>query len=443
MNNMKTHRTAPFSSKRGSALLTAILLATVSALAIGSFVRLTSHELRLSNLQFYANESLNLAEAALEEGLYALNAHDWREWAIEGDTARISVRDIPVGRAVHGSFHALIENRRDDPVITAEGRVTASSGLTTVKQVQITLRKRSYFANGITARQTISFSGGNAYVDSYRSSEGPFSSTRRRDRGTVASVSVTSDAINLGNGHVWGYVFTGGEEPNVRQGTILGESSPSGITIDPDRIARDFTAEFPMPVDPPKNMAEEHYPTIRETMTLGTPFATEPTIITAGSISLQQDLNIVGPVILIVDGDVSFSGSGGLNIGLDAANLENASLRLYVYGDFSISGKGMGNLTRVPANLAIFGMNPTHQHFDLGGNARWEAAVYAPNANLRLNGGGNEGHMSGAVVGKNVTINGGSKFHYDEDLVDFTDAFGFALDTWQELLRAEDRIHFN
>lgn len=428
--------------KRGGVLLTAIMFAAVGALTIGSFIKLTSHELRLSNIQFYSNESLNLAEAGLEEGLYALNSLDWREWTVDGQTATLSVTGIPVGAAVTAEFSARVENRLGEPTITAEGRINTRSALSSTKQVRITLRKRTYFANGITARESIVFSGGNAYVDSYLSSLGPYSDLLRRDRGTVASVSVTADAITLGNGHVWGYVFTGGSDPDVRQGTILGENSPAGATVDSNRIARDFSAEFPLPLDPPRGVAVAHYPTIGSGLTLGTPGATDPTVITVGSIKMSEDLNIIGPVIMIVDGNISFSGSGGLNVGFSQLNAENASLRVYAYGDFSISGKGMGNLTRMPENLAIFGMNTIDQSFSLGGNARWEAAVYAPNGDLKLNGGGNDGHMSGAVVGRNVVINGGSKFHYDEDLIDFTDAFGFAMDTWEELLGA-NRIEFH
>lgn len=423
-------------TNRGTVLLVAIVFAAVSAVTVGSFIKLAHHELRMSNIQFYSNESVNLAEAGLEEALHALNYHLWQDWQRSGDEARYSARDLNLGRGATGEFHALIENRSTDPVVTAEGKVTSASGLTSTRQIRITLRKRTYFANGITSRYTITFSGGNAHVDSYFSSEGPFSSTRRRDRGNVASVSVETDAIELGNGHIWGYVFTGGEWPDVRNGSIRGEDTPSDISIDTNRIARDFSAEFPFPKDPPPHTV--YYEKINSGMSLGTPGATEPTVIKVGSIKMQDDLQIQGPVILIVEGNASFSGSGGLTV----QDEPNARLRVYINGDFSISGKGMGNETRIPENLVIFGMNDTHQSFDLGGNARWEAAVYAPNANLKLNGGGNDGHMSGAVVGKNVTINGGSKFHYDENLADFTDAFGFALDDWQELTRAEDRIVF-
>jgi hypothetical protein len=452
-------------SRKGGVLLTAVIFATISALTIGSFIKLANHELRLSNVQFYSNECINLAEAGLEEALHALNFYNWNGWSVTPDTGRLSVYDVPLGRAATGEFHVLVENRRGDPLVTAEGRVTAGSGLTTTKQVQITLRTRSYFANGVTAREQITFAGGNPQVDSYFSSQGPFTSERRRDRGTVASIYVGTDPIELGNGHIWGYVFTGGQPPRIRNGTILGEDShtkqlTNSGRVDPSRITRDFSAEFPEPLAPPGpsipgiptsdgqfvNVGPYILTGIGSSRDLGTPFRdpSEPEVYhVMGNISLQSDLNILGPVILVVHGNVSIGGSGGLNVGTSAANPENALLRVYAYNDFKITGNGMGNATRIPANLVIFGMNPVHQSFDLGGSARWEAAIYAPNADLDLNGGGSEGHMSGAVVGKNVKLNGNSKFHYDEDLAAFTDAFGFALDTWRELIRIEDRIVFN
>lgn len=421
---------------KGGIILTAIIFSVISAVVVGSFLRLTSHEMRLSNIQFYSNESLNLAESGLEEGLYALNFTNWDGWETDGSSATLSVTGIPIGAGATGDYHVLVEDRFDDPTVTAEGKVSAGSGLDSTKQVQISLRRRSYFVNGITSRESVTFSGGNAHVDSYRSSEGPFSSDRRRDRGAVASISVETDAIELGNGHVWGYVFTGGSEPDVRNGTILGEDSPDGITIDRERIAYDFSAEFPVPRDPPPYSLL--IPAITENTTLGVPGSETALVVRTNNVNLNnRELTIDGPVILIVDNDVNMSGnSGGLTV------TETGSLRIYIGEDFSVTGKGMGNLTRLPDRLIVFGTNETHQTFSLGGNARWEAGIYAPNADLELNGGGNEGHMSGAVVGKNVTIVGGSKFHYDEDLTHFSDGFGFAMDTWQELL-GSNRIEFN
>lgn len=439
---MKNHNLSPRasrSSSRGGVLIVAIVFSAISALTVGSFIRLAHHELRLSNTQFYTNEAINLAEAGLEEALHALNFKTWSGWHTNGGTARFSSKDIPIGRAATGEFYILVIDRNDDPIVTAEGRVTSSSGLTTSRQIRISLREISYFANGITARNSIIFSGGNPNVDSYDSREGPYHPSRRRDRGTVASVSVKTDAIQLGNADIWGYAFTGGEDPDVRNGTIRGEDTPSGVKIDQNRIARDFSSDFPFPRQPPA--PDYSYDSIGDGMTLGTPTpeGEDPvwTVVETNSISLTQELEIDGPVILIIHGNARFSGgNGGLTV------TENGNLRVYAYNDFTVTGQGMGNRTQDPSKLVIFGMNTVHQEFGLGGNAQWEAAIYAPNANLDLNGGGNSGHMSGAVVGKNVKLNGNSKFHYDEALADFTDAFGFAMDSWTEVKRS-DWVMFN
>lgn len=431
-----------FRSRKGGVLLISIMFSTISLIVVGSFIKLANHEMRLSNIQFYSNESINLAEAGLEEALHALNFRSWSSagWDRSDNRARLSVRDLAIGRAAKGEFHVLVENLDGHPLVTAEGRVQSASGLSSTKQIQITLRERSYFANGITARDRIIFSGGNAHVDSYNFRlDGPYDGGRKRDNGSVASSSVGTDAISVGNGHIWGYVFTGGADPNVRQGSIRGADTPADLLIDPDRIATDFTAEFPAAKPPPSADEENQIERISGGTVLGDPNTPEGefTVIEVGSIKVggSDAITIAGPVILVIHGNADITGTGGLNV------TQNGNLRIYAYSDFSVSGGGMGNETRDPSKFVIFGMNDHHQEFNLGGNASWEAAVYAPNASLDLNGGGSSGHMSGAVVGKDVKLNGGSKFHYDESLSDFKDAFGYAMDDWAEL-SVEDRIVF-
>ena len=428
--------------KGGGVLLVAVMFTVISAVTVAGFIRLAHHELRLSNLQFYTNESLNLAEGGLDEALYALNHTWWTGWDVDGETARMAVRDIGIGRAAVGRFHVQVDERDSmAPIVTAFGETIAGSGLTTAKQVRISLRKRSYFANTITARYYIDFSGNNARVLSYRSSEGPAGQAPERDSGIVASVWVGADAVDLNNADVWGYVFTGGEEPNVGpHGTILGEDSPAGVKIDPERVARDYTSEFPVALDPPPT--DVYLPPITETLVLPRPeeahITDRPVVYSVDRVNLQgRTLSIDGNVILVAADNIDISGRGIMEV------KENSSFRLYAYQRIRITGQGgMQNETRIPSNMVIFGMNTLHQDFDLGGNAAWEAGIYAPNADIALNGGGNSGRMAGGVVGKNVVLNGGSIFYGDEDLAGFTEGFGFAMDEWTDLPRQE-WIDFN
>ncbi|MEX2380991.1 MAG: hypothetical protein WD490_01280 [Opitutales bacterium] len=515
MTTTRNRPESPFAQKKGGILLIAIIFSTISLLTIGSFITLTNHELRLSNNQFYTNQSLNLAEAGLDEAMHLLNAKNDTGWTEAGADMTLSVPDIAIGRGATGRFDVLVEDWEGEPVVTSEGSVTAGSGLTTTKQVRMTLRRRSYFANGLTARCKIIFKGGNSIVQSFRSSDGnPGDLSIRRDRASVATVSVEPDIISLGNGHVWGYVFTGGQPPRMGPGgTVQGEDSEE-YPIDWNRIGMDFTSTFPRALDPPGQTAEEDKPkvhlteleawidekkaeeklpfwrdpddyiepgnyaiasaydpdnpayhevylgTISSSTIIGVPAGSapedsdpptlSPLVVYADSINLTGgDLTIVGPVILVVSGDIKFSGGARLVIGFNRMNTEGASLLLYASSDVTVSGSGgMVNRTEIPNNLAIFGMGAEaadcsfSQEFGLGGNAKWSALVYAPNADITMNGGGSDGIMSGAVVGVNITITGGSNFWYDEDVEAFLNGFGFGMESWEEVPKL-DRISFN
>ncbi len=60
------------------------------------------------------------------------------------------------------------------------------------------------------------------------------------------------------------------------------------------------------------------------------------------------------------------------------------------------------------------------QTIGISGNGPLDATVYAANAKLRVKGGGANGQVSGAVVANNLSLVGGSKFHYNEALADTT-----------------------
>lgn len=498
---MKTHkeRSRPaFASKKGSVLITAAIFSTISIVTIASFLKLANHELRLSNNQFYTNQSLNLAEAGLDEAMHLLSSENTSGWTVSDGDARFTAGSIAIGRGATGTFDVLVEDWEGTPIVVAEGRVTSGSGLTATKQVKMSLRPRSYFANGITARCHVVFKGGVSYVESYRSSEGFVGEANyiRRDRAAVATTRFEEDSLDVGNGHIWGYAFTGGGPIKVGpHGTVRGEDSdPTGPNVDPKRVARDFTAIFPRaepppdptdPVDEPavevpnidawlaangisrtsdqyvdssnldRGTYQANYGTINSSTILGIPegshsVASGRMVVYADRIDMPGGvIQVVGPVTLVVAGEMKTAGGAEIRIGFDSANKEGADLRIYSYGGISVTGSGgMKNFTRLPNNLAIFGMAADQdmclhsQTFTLGGNGSWEAVVYAPNADITLSGGGTDGFMAGAVVGMSVKINGGSMFHYDEDTEAFLRGFGFAMESWEEVPKI-DRISLN
>lgn len=79
------------------------------------------------------------------------------------------------------------------------------------------------------------------------------------------------------------------------------------------------------------------------------------------------------------------------------------------------------------------------QTISISGNGQLNAVVYAPNSNVSINGGGSSGQVSGAVVANNISLVGGSKFHYDEALADMNEGNPYGLGAWRELTTATAR----
>lgn len=425
--------------KRGSVLMVTVILSAIMAVVIGSFVRLAHHENRQANLAFYANNSLNLAEGGVEQALHALNYEDWGNWTQSGGVALMDPIELDLGHNQTGIIQVKIRNYENEPIVIAEGRTVLPNRPSVTKQVEVHLSRRSLFANGITSRRGARFSGGNAHVDSYSSSLGPPSSVNRNDNGSVASVSVETDAVDLSNSTIYGYVATGGSMPTVGpNGRIYGEDTPSGVDIDPTRIALDFASDFPE-VEAP-TAYHEWIPNINSTTFLGdaTTDPDTPKVYRVGNIDLSghASLQIVGPVVLHVTGNVHVRGNAFIQVA------STGKAEFYIDNDFDIGGNGIVNATTTPANLLIYGTSPFEQNISLHGNATLQAAVYAPNANISMEGGGGSGTMAGAIVGNRVNITGNYRFHYDEDLAEFGPDRDYRMDHWREIHVVADRVEF-
>lgn len=435
--------------KRGSILVVTAIFGAAVTLALGSFIALAVNNLKLGNRSFQLNGSLNLCESGIEHALYSLSNSSWSGWSAHAsgsDNKVYSVVDIDLGQGMKGKFKVVVFNVSTSPTprIVSEGTVTPPVGRPVTKQVEVQVRRRSHWANGLVARDTIKFSGGNASVDSYISDDANYSTAglyvyaKRRDRGTAGSVSVTTDAISLSNADIWGFVATGGAQPQTGpNGTVLGADSPvvgdpDYHNIDPDRVATDFSANFD-PVVAPTSF-DATYIDITGNADIGTA-GTGITVRAANMTNTNnKTINIYGDVTMVVANVVDIKGSLVIQ--------PNSSLTLYVGGDLEVGGTGVVNHSGLPEKLIIYGTASTvgGQTIFLHGNGALHAAVYAPNAVLELKGGGNSGEMSGSAVAHSVKITGNYAFHYDEALAKLGAGNPFSISRWRELVQAGEFV---
>jgi len=102
--------------------------------------------------------------------------------------------------------------------------------------------------------------------------------------------------------------------------------------------------------------------------------------------------------------------------------------------DASIAGNNTENSDGTADSFSFYGL-PTCTNVSFSGNAKYTGTIYAPDAALNLNGGGNEIiDFTGASITKTAKLNGHFSFHYDEALRRSGPFRGYIINGWFELV---------
>ena len=114
------------------------------------------------------------------------------------------------------------------------------------------------------------------------------------------------------------------------------------------------------------------------------------------------------------------------------------SLNLYSSApSVSLAGNTTANSDGTADAFVFWGM-PTVTSVTFSGNAGFTGAIYAPNADFTLNGGGNNTlDFIGASITKTTRLNGHFNFHYDEALRRIGPFRGYIVDSWSEMAPSE------
>lgn len=446
-------------TNRGALLIVALLICAIIGISITSYIQLGRTSLTVSNRALYNNGAMNLAENGLEEAMYAINqdatssSYSWSTdgWTTSGTTARRKWTGTQFDQKATGEVRVRVENYTgaSTPVIYARSLVTlgggAAAGTSIEKWIKVTLTRTSKFANGLVAKDTITFSGSNATVDSWESgypaTDTKYSAAVKRDRGSVGSVSVSVSAVSVQNADIFGYAATGGSLPTVGPNGRVGTFTTALGTMDMSRVSTDFSANF----DPVAQPTGGTWVGAIGSTTLGTTGAA--TTYSGSAISLSgastNKLVIRGDVTLYLtaaagSSAISVAGNASIEIG------SGASLIIYTAGDVSLAGNGVlsGGTTDATANnptkFQLWGTSTsaTKQSIGVAGNGVLSGVIYAPNASVRLNG---TGSMMGSVVANDITVTGNANFHYDESLVNLSSGNPFRVSEWNEITYAADR----
>jgi Tfp pilus assembly protein PilX len=447
---MKAPRLTLHSRRRGSVLIVAMLLTAMLALVLASYFNLSLTSSRQTRRTFDRNTAFHLAEAGIEEAVWAYNQSlagslsAWDGWNSDGFAAWRRIDDFTLTTSSTGAVKVYANNTRpsgsSQPVIVAESTVeTGGTGIVS-QMIEVTLRRRSYFSNGLTAREKLLFRGTNASFDSWNSDPDgdpatppvDYGETNRNDLGGIASASVENTALLINQAAVYGYVSTGGPLPEVGNNGLIGSFGSEPGTIDSSRVATDFNATFPVIPAPEDG-------TYLATLgaTLGTVGETTRWRTPSITLSGKKTLTILGDVTLILTaraGSTAISMSGTSSIIIPAGS----RLTLYTEGDVRIAGQGLANDNVQPATFKLWGTNATTtgQSISLVGNGTLRAVVYSPNGDVTLNG---NGDMMGSVVARNITLVGNAAFHYDASLDALEDHAPYGPASWRLLATPAER----
>ncbi|HUG09991.1 MAG TPA: hypothetical protein VMM36_03210 [Opitutaceae bacterium] len=475
----------------GSVLVVAMTLGIALAALAGGYISLTTQSMRHTQRTFHLNTAFNLAESGAEYAVWCLK-NTWtlptNDWTGDSTTRNyVGSVNNPIYTDSQGNkaFFRIRVSAADspNPIVVAEGVVVPPSGSAVSKQIRVRLSTSGLFANGLVAKDRLILTGGE--IDSYRSSLGDPVSSPRGYEITVASTAIEIGDLVLGSAaDIYGNVAIGASEQSgfmsTIQGQILGPTTAAGqdgvVTkgsnlIDTNRIAYDYTQDFPdVTVPPPEagTIIETSLPAAnsQNLIIVGDPTGTSTVRYQLTSVNIPNGttLMIVGSVEFDVATDFSVAGNGALVVldGTTTVSTKSGSLwtntdytgvgnaKLYVGGNVSISGNGSINAPYKPSALQVYGTLTqaayaagARQSIDVGGNGNLTGALYAPNADLVMNGGGSSGYIAGAAVGRSVRVTGnGYRFRYDKDLENLTSGGGFKVTGWAELNYAVDKVYF-
>lgn len=469
---MKNH-SSPLRSERGGLLITAMIFSAIIGVSIVSFIRLGRTTGQISNRGLYNNAAMNLAENGLEEAMYSINqmvagnASAWSGWTTSGAGAQRKWTGTTFDQNATGQVRVYVDNYTGlvAPTLYARSTVTmgAGGGADIEKWIMVQLSKTSKFSNGLVAKQTISFSGNNATVDSWNSdpdNDGdpsdvvPYSAGVANDAGSVGSISVSVSAVAVQNADIWGYAATGGAVPSVGSQGRVGPYGTSLGSMNPDYVSTDFSASFD-PVTAPTSYTYTNVSTALPTSNI-TGAITLPDDIPGATIQADGKYYIecgkvqfnnatfaiaAGKKVVLKCTDPTTSidiggGSGAMNIG------SGGSLELYADGAITVSGQGILNggtttgTANQPINLQIYGTSSDTQNISIAGNGVLSCVVYAPNGSVKING---NGDVMGSVVANDITVVGNALFHYDESLSNFGGGNPYRVAQWTELTNAAAR----
>jgi hypothetical protein len=299
----------------------------------------------------------------------------------------------------------------------------------TVK-VTVTTGQVSPFSVGLGAVGNINMNGNSVATDSWNSHTNALSSNGLYVPNLVSAngdVASEEGIVNIGNHTIDGNLYLGATA-----------SYTSGTNQVTGQIYYDYNIQFPnaaLPTTDTNGNSISWLPA--PTTSSGGKKPVNTNTFTSSGYYIVNNSNpiYVAPgVTATVDVQTTSFSPSTVSIGGSTTN--SGSLIMYQdSGTATLGGNaGGGAIGNRPENFVYFGLS-NMTSITLSGTSTFVGAIYAPNATLTLNGGGNGNNLEGSAIVSGVTLNGHYDFHYDLALASllFGSNRGYIPTSWQEV----------
>jgi len=411
--------------KAGHTLLVTLCTLGIIGLVLISYLRLTANQNQLITRSQVWNACMALAEAGIEEALNHCVYNETNlvsnDWKLQGGRYSLS-NTLGDGRyvvSVSQTWPREIISQGLYPMPVANKYVS--------RRVRVTTTNLNVFFAGLVVRSSVELNGNNILIDSYNSRD-PLKSTLGRydplkagDRGDIVCAEGIKDSLYIGNADVFGHVYTGPTAtvrvgPNGGVGTHAWRNAGNRGGIQSGYWIKDFNMSFP-DVSPPYSSA----PTPSGGNYNGVNYNT---ILGAGNWMINRlsgNTIVTGNATILVTDRIDYHG-GSLEIA------PGASLKIYMAGEQTSIGTTI-NANSSSTNLYYYGL-PSNKQIDIKtGGAAFTGAIYAPNAELFING---SNQLFGGAVVNGARLVGNCQLHFDEALAEGPNR-GLVITSWEEL----------
>jgi hypothetical protein len=439
-------------------MLAALCLAMVFTISLASYISLCYTTLNISTNAVAMGRGTELAEAGIEEALYALNNNKWSAWTLSGGTASAtmtmtasglstssSATPLNYGNGMNGTVTVTVQNYATSPSITSQGTITlpAYAGGSTASTQSSTLSYSAptlgttnapVFVNAVAATSGyVRFRSGGT-VDSYNSvSGGGYQNYSASIAGYSAVIvsqetAATSATVRLGNavvqGYASGYDYQSPSSTNWlsygSSGGLIGPSAASTNTIDSTRLLTNQAPYQPLVsenlptswISLPGSASTDGW-TLNRTCTLGNSNVSTPTVYDAANgVNLTGGtvVTITGPVVLICYGNVNISGA----LSQIVLSTPASSLEIFLeYGNLTLGGGGIANTNAIPLpkKLAIIDTNNNWASATISTNTPYYGVIYLPYMTLSVT--ATSPTFCGSIVASQVSFTNSPTIHYD------------------------------